>query len=708
MAIAKTETSSVVNTGLATLIANRDIIVALLLLGVLFLMVVPLAPLMLDLMLVLSLTLSLVVIMVTFFMTDPLEFTVFPSLLLMSTLFRLSLNIASTRLILTHGDEGINAAGGVIGTFGSFVVGGNYAVGFVVFVILTLINFVVITKGSGRIAEVAARFTLDAMPGKQMSIDADLNSGLINEQEARERRKKVSLEADFYGAMDGASKFIRGDAIAGIFILIVNVVGGLFIGVFQKDMAVLNALENYTTLTIGDGLVSQVPALIISTAAGILVTRVNSEAQLDKELTSQLFGSHRIMAMVSGVLLLFVAVPGLRVSFFLVSVAVGAFAYYLYKADLKAKVEAEKAARTTPSMTAVKSKEPEKIESLLPVDLVELEVGYDLISLVDERKSGELLERILRLRKQFALNLGIVVPPIHIKDNLRLAPGDYAIMLKGTEIAKGGLKVRYLLAINPGNVTKRINGLPTKEPAFGLPALWIPERDKDQAVQAGYTVVDLPTVLSTHLSEVIKGFAHEFLGRQELQVILDGVAKTHPKVIDELIPNLLPFGTVLKVLQNLLREQISIRDMLTILEALADYAPKVKDPEVLTELVRQRMARQISKSYCDMEDTIKYLGLHQSIEDALSKSVSHSELGSQLVLDPVTAQNIVRSVGKEVENHTRADVAPVLLCSPAIRGHLRRLIERFLPNVPVLSHNEVSSGIRLVRLGVVTVKPEGK
>lgn len=708
MAIAKTDGSNFVGGGVAQLVANRDILVALLMLGVLLLMVVPLAPIMLDILLCLSITLSLIIVMVTFFMKDPLEFTVFPSLLLMSTLFRLSLNIASTRLILTHGDEGMSAAGGVIGTFGSFVVGGNYAVGLVVFIILTLINFVVITKGSGRIAEVAARFTLDAMPGKQMSIDADLNSGLINEDEARARRKRVSLEADFYGSMDGASKFIRGDAIAGIFIMITNVVAGLFIGVVQKGMPVLQALENYTTLTIGEGLVSQVPSLIVSTAAGILVTRVNSDSKLDTELSEQLFGSHRTLGLVAMVLALFVFIPGLRVSFSIVAACVGGFAFYLYKLDQERQAELEKASRIQPSITQVKSKEPEKIESLLPVDQLELEVGYDLITLVDERKSGELLERILRLRKQFATNLGIVVPPIHIKDNLRLAPGDYAILLKGTEIARGSLKMRYLLAINPGNVTKRINGLPTKEPAFGLPALWIPERDKEAAAQAGYTVVDLPTVLSTHLSEVVKSFAHEFLGRQELQVIIDGVAKSHPKVVDELIPNLMAFGTVLKVLQNLLREQISIRDMLTILESLADFAPKVKDPDVLTELVRQRMARQISKSYCDMEDTIKYVGLHQSIEEAISKAVTHTDLGSQLVMDPMTAQNIVRCIGKDVENHTRADVAPVVLCSPTIRGHVRRLIERFLPNVPVLSHNEISSGIRLVRLGVVTVKPDGK
>ncbi|MFM7203400.1 MAG: flagellar biosynthesis protein FlhA [Myxococcota bacterium] len=714
MAGAKTDNTHMVNDGLMQILANRDMIAALLMLGVLFLMVVPLAPIVLDLMLVLSITLSLIILMVTFFMKDPLEFTVFPSLLLISTLFRLSLNIASTRLILTHGDQGISAAGGVIGTFGTFVVGGNYAVGFVVFVILTLINFVVITKGSGRIAEVAARFTLDALPGKQMSIDADLNAGLIGEDTARSRRKRVSLEADFYGAMDGASKFIRGDAVAGIFIMITNVVGGLFIGVIQKGMPALQALENYTVLTIGDGLVSQVPSLIVSTAAGILVTRVNSETQLDKELTSQLFSSYRILAMVAVMLGLFVLVPGLRIPFFVVAASLGGFAYYLWSLEKRTRDEELARAAKAPSAAAAaaaaaaKNKEPEKIESLLAVDILELEVGYDLISLVDERKSGELLERILRLRKQFALNLGIVVPPIHIKDNLRLAPGDYAILLKGTEIAKGALKMRYLLAINPGNVTKRINGLPTREPAFGLPALWIPERDKELAAQAGYTVVDLPTVLSTHVSEVVKAHAHEFLGRQELQVILDGVAKSHPKVVDELIPNLLPFGTVLKVLQNLLREQISIRDMLTILEAMADFAPRVKDPDVLTELVRQRMARQISKSYCDMEDTIKYLGLPQMVEDSISKGITHTELGSQLVLDPITAQNIVRSIGKEVENHTRADVAPVLLCSPNVRGHVRRLVERFLPNVPVLSHNEISSGIKLVRLGVVSVRADGK
>ncbi len=707
MAIAKSTTKGIPDLGKSQIFAARDAVVALLLIGIIFLMVVPLSPLILDFLICISITLSLLVLLVTFFMVDPLEFTVFPSLLLISTLFRLSLNVASTRLILTHGDEGIAAAGNVIGTFGTFVVGGSYAVGLVVFIILVLINFTVITKGSGRIAEVAARFTLDAMPGKQLSIDADLNAGLINEDEARARRKRVSLEAEFYGAMDGASKFIRGDAVAGLFITVTNVVGGLFIGVVQKGMPLITAAENYTIMTIGDGLVSQVPALIVSTAGGILVTRVNSETKLDKDLTSQLFGSPRILALVAMILMMFMFVPGLRLPFFTIAAALGGLAWHLFRLE-NASEAAEPTVSKSQQSAVTRPRELDKIESLLPVETLELEVGYDLISLVDERKSGELLERILRLRRQFAQTLGIVVPPIHIKDNLRLASGDYAIMLRGCEIAHGVLKVRNLLAINPGNVARKISGLATREPAFGLPAIWIPERDKEVATQAGYTVVDLPTVLSTHLSEVVKQHAHEFLGRQELQTTLDGLAKTYPKVIDELIPNLLPFGTVLKVLQNLLREQVSIRDMLTILEALADFAPKTKDPEVLTELSRQRLARQLSRQFCDLESNVKYVGLHASIEEAIARGVTHTDLGSQLVLDPVMAQTLVRQIGKEIEAHTRAEVAPVVLCAPNIRGHVRRLIERFLPNVPVLSHNEVSNGVKLVRLGLVSIKPEGK
>lgn len=708
MAVATDSKKGTLAFGKAQLKANQDAFAAILIIGILVLMVIPLNSAILDVLITLNITVAVLIIMITFFLVDPLEFTVFPTLLLLATLFRLALNVASARLILTHGDEGVAAAGHVIGTFGSFVVGGNYAVGIVVFVILNLINFIVITKGSGRIAEVAARFTLDAMPGKQMSIDAELNAGLIDESEARARRKKVTLEADFYGAMDGASKFIRGDAVAGIFITLTNIIGGLFIGLIQKDMELMTALENYTILTIGDGLVTQIPALIVSTAAGILVTRVSSDTKLDKELAAQLFGSSRILSLVAVVLSGFVFVPGLRAPFLLVAACVGGAAYLLSKEEKKAAALAAASATKTVLPASTKSKEPEKIENLLPVDLLELEVGYDLITLVDERKSGELLERILRMRKQFALNLGIVVPPIHIKDNLRLAPGDYAIMLKGSEIARGQLKIRYMLAINPGNVTKRINGLPTREPAFGLPALWIPDREKETASHAGYTVVDLPTVLSTHLSEVIKQHAFELLGRQELQVILDGVAKTHPKVVDDLIPTLLPYGTVLKVMQNLLREQISVRDMLTILESLAEYAPKTKDAEFLTELTRQKMARQISRQYSDIEGAIKYIGLHQSIEEAIAKGITRTDIGTQLVLDPMFAQNIVRQVGKEIESHTKADVAPVVLCSPSIRSYFRQLIERFLPNVPVLSHNEVSSGVKLVRLGVVVVKTDGK
>jgi len=692
--------------GGAKLLANRDLIVALMLVGIMFLMVLPLPPVMLDVLLCFSITLSLLILMITFFMSDPLEFTVFPSLLLITTVFRLALNVASTRLILTNGNMGPGAAGSVIGTFGSFVVGGNYAVGLVVFIILVLINFTVITKGSGRIAEVAARFTLDAMPGKQMSIDADLNAGLVTEEEARERRKRVATEADFYGAMDGASKFIRGDAIAGIFITATNIIGGLFIGTIQKGMPLLEAAQNYTTMTIGDGLVSQIPSLIVSTAGGILVTRVNAETKLDSELTQQLLGSSRILGLLAVVMSLFMFIPGLFFAFLPVAGGVAMVAWMLRRFEIK-KAEATKAATKTQQVSSAKKSEAEPIEALLPVDPLEIEVGYDLIGLVDERKSGELLERILRLRRQFALNLGVVVPPIHIKDNLRLAPGEYAIMLKGTEIAKGSLKVRYLLAINPGSVARRLSGIPTREPAFGLPAIWIPERDREMATQAGYTVVDLPTVLSTHLSEVIKQYAHEFLGRQELQKILDNVTKTHPKVVDELIPTLLPYGSVLKVLQNLLREQVSVRDILSILEALADFAPRTKDPDLLTELTRQRLSRQISRQYSDSDNTIKYIALHQSIEETISKSIVKSELGEQLIMDPIMAQNLVRAIGKEVESHTRSDVAPVLLCSPGIRSHLRRLIERFLPNVPVLSHSEISPRMRLVRLASVSMKQRG-
>lgn len=687
---------------------HTDLLPALGLLFLLMLMIIPLPPFLLDLLLGVSVLLGVLIMLSTFFMSNPTEFSVFPTLLLITTLFRLSLNVSSTRLILLKGHEGTAAAGHIIETFGQFAVGGNYAVGLIIFIILVMINFIVITKGAGRIAEVAARFTLDALPGKQMAIDAELNQGLIDEHQARKRRKEITLEADFYGSMDGASKFIRGDAIAGILITLINIIGGFFIGMFQRDMAMMDALSNYTILTIGDGLVGQIPALMISTAAGVLVSRVDPEAKLDKQLTTQLLTNSRLMYMTAAIMGMFAMIPGFHLTFGIIAAATYYGARHMAKKQAEELARKRQSSRSSDRTIDAEERPQEKIEDLLPVDDLSLEVGYELVPLVDERKSGEFLERVLRIRKQFALNLGILVPPVHIKDNLRLPPGDYVVQIRGSEVARGTLKSRHLLAINPGSVTRPLKGTKTKEPAFGLPALWIPERERGAAQERGYTVVDLPTVLSTHLSEIVKQHASEFLGRQELQTILDGVARSHPKVIDELIPNLLDYGTVLKVLQQLLREEVSIRDMLTILEALADAAPRTRDPEILTELTRSRLARQLTRQHSDEEGALKYLALHPSIEEQLTRSLQKAEVGSQLVLDPSAAQRLVKQIGQTIEENSKGETMPVLLTSPALRIHTRRLVERFLPHLAVMSHAEIAPGARIVRVAVVMPGAEAR
>ncbi|MFN8944936.1 MAG: flagellar biosynthesis protein FlhA, partial [Pseudobdellovibrionaceae bacterium] len=573
---------------------NTDLFIAIGLLGILAVMIVPLPPLLLDIALTFSLALSLLILLVAIYVQKILEFTAFPSLLLITTLFRLSLNVATTRLILTHGHEGPQAAGDVIYAFGNFVVGSNYVIGFIIFVILIIINFIVITKGSGRVAEVAARFTLDAMPGKQMAIDADLNAGLITENDARRRRKEIEQEADFYGAMDGASKFVRGDAIAGIIITVINVLGGLLIGVLQKGLDVSTAAKYYTMLTIGDGLLSQIPALIISTAAGTIVTRSSrSEQNMGAEIASQLLFNPKAVGTSGAVLVLLALVPGLpTLPFLIMGAFMGGIAWILKKYLQETKdIESAKA------KDVLNQPKKENIETLLPLDMVELEVGYGLINIVESDKSGDLLERIGSIRKQFALDLGIVVPSVHIRDNLQLAAGEYRVMIKGNKVGGGTLRPEYMLAMDPGHVASAIDGIPTKEPAFGLDALWIGPQRKEEAEIAGYTVVDLPTVIATHLTEIIRTHAFEMLGRQEAHSLIDNFKKTHPKVVEELIPDILPFGSVVRVLQSLLREQISIRDLLTIFETLADEGGKTKDIELLTEAVRKSMSRAISAKY---------------------------------------------------------------------------------------------------------------
>lgn len=683
---------------------NSDLALSLGLVGILAVMIIPMPSFLLDIFLSIGIATSLVLLLTSVYAVRALDFSVFPSLLLVTTLFRLSLNVATTRVILLRGaEEGTHAAGEVIQAFGEYVVGGNYAVGIVVFVILVIINFIVITKGAGRVAEVAARFTLDAMPGKQMSIDADLNAGVINEEEARKRRSEIAREADFYGAMDGASKFVRGDAIAGILIVITNIVGGITIGVLQKGMDIGAAAETFVLLTIGDGLVTQIPALIISTAAGIIVTRTATGTNFSQEFSRQLVMQPKALYAAGGVMGFMAIIPGLpTIPFMLIGGILAGSAYLLMgrakdrERDKEIKVEQDKLKPTQ-----------EKIESLLSVDLLELEVGYGLISIVDAEQNGDLLERISNIRKQFALDLGVIVPPLRIRDNLELQPGEYQVMLKGVQIGNGTLMVGHLLAMDPGNVVGNVSGIPTKEPAFGLDALWITSRQKDEATYAGYTVVDLSTVIATHLTELIRAHASEILGRQELQTLLDGFKQTSPKVIEDLIPNLLPVGSILKVLKNLLKENVSIRDMRTILETLADHAPITKDTSMLTEYVRGSLGRSITKKLIGADGSLALITLDRQIEEAVAGGIIQTDQGQQLSLDPEFVRNFVARLNEQAIEAANQSGQTVLLCSPLIRHHLKTLIDRFIPNVTVLSHNEISPNLNVRSLGTVRLAHAG-
>ncbi len=673
---------------------NTTMMMAGCVIGVLLIMMIPIPTIVLDILLSLSITLSIIVLLLSMYVLRPLDFSIFPSILLILTLFRLSLNVASTRLILLHGNEGTAAAGQVIKAFGTFVVGGNYVVGLIVFLVLVLINFIVITKGATRIAEVAARFTLDAMPGKQMSIDADLNAGLITESTARRRRRDIEREADFYGAMDGASKFVRGDAIAGVIIVFVNIVGGLVVGVLQKGMRIDDAAVNYTLLTIGDGLVTQVPALIVSTAAGMLVTRSTSSTNLGAEVAGQVFLQPKAVATASVMLLVFGLIPGMpKISFFAISAVAGAFAFKLFKTASAAKEKEEEAQPpTTPR---------ESVETLLPLDLMELEVGYGLIHLVDAAQGGELLERIRALRRQLAVEMGIIVPAIHIRDNLQLKPNEYSIILKGVEIARGELVLGHYLVIAADDRGLKLKGIETKEPAFGLPAVWVGEKEKEIAQAKGYVVVDPATVVTTHLTEVIKSHADELLRREEVRSLLDNLAAGHPKVVEELVPNVLPLGLIQKVLQRLLRERVPIRDLLTILETLADYVNLTKNVDILTGYVRQALARTITKQYRDAKGDITVVTLAQAIEEAISRAVQHTEYESYVAADPDLIQKVITGLQKYIPQFTSRGLQPVVLCSPQTRIHLRNIVERFFPNLAVISHNEVTRDVNIKSLGMV-------
>ncbi|RLB87183.1 MAG: flagellar biosynthesis protein FlhA [Deltaproteobacteria bacterium] len=682
---------------------SSDILMIVAFIGILMAMILPIHPIILDFFLALNISFGIMVLITTMYTTKPLEFSIFPSLLLVLTLFRLSLNVASTRLILLHGSEGPSAAGKVIMSFGSFVVGGNYVVGLVIFIILVLINFMVITKGAGRIAEVAARFTLDAMPGKQMAIDADLNAGMIDEVEAGDRRKAIARESEFHGAMDGASKFVRGDAVAGIVITMINIVGGFVIGVLQQGMEMGDALTTYTLLTVGDGLVSQIPALLISAASGLLVSRSGAETKMGAEFAKHLLASSTPVFIGAVIIFCMGLVPGLpSLPFMTLGIVMGTLAWYFLRADEREEEDSLVEAAEEDASAG----QPEDVDHLLSLDTIELEVGYGLIPLVDKQQDGTLLGRIRAIRRQFATEMGIIIPPIHIRDNLNLSPAQYRLMIKGVEAAGTELMVNHYLAMDPGGAAQEIEGIKTTEPAFNLPAFWIPMDREEEAKFAGYTVVDNSTVIATHLTEIIRTNAHDLIGRQDVQHLLDNLAKTNPKAVEELVPNLLTIGVVQKVLQNLLRERISIRNFLTIVETLADFAPMGKDPDLLTEYVRQRLAKGMLVPYLQEGKVLQVLTLDPNLEEILSKNIKRTEHGSYLALDPSLVAGVVASVSKQVEKLLVINTQPVVMTPPTLRRHFRKLIEPSLPTVFVVSHAEIVDDINLQAVGKVSLKDE--
>ena len=676
---------------------NIDVIAALLVISIVLMIIIPLPPEILDVLISLNITTSIIIILLTMFTTEVLQFSVFPTLLLITTLFRLALNISSTRLILSQG-----YAGKVIDAFGSFVIGGSYIVGIIIFLIIIIIQFIVITNGASRVAEVSARFTLDAMPGKQMSIDADLNSGLINEMQARDGRKKLQNEANFYGAMDGASKFVKGDAIAGLIIVFINIIGGIIIGAVMLGMDVGTAAQTYTRLTIGDGLVTQVPALLISTASGILVTRSGSDENFGTLLVKQLTGFPKVIAMAAVVLLFLALIPGLpHLSFLILAVACAVASYFLFK-DEKAgatqKLESE-----NQEITDTESKEPENVMNLINVEPLAVEIGYGLIPLADEVSGGDLFQRITSVRRQCAIEMGIVVQPIRIRDNLQLKTNEYVIKIRGTIVAKSELMPAMLMCMDPSGDTA-VDGIKTTEPSFGLPAIWINKDQREDAEIKGLTVVDPTTVMVTHLTETIKNHSYELLGRQEVKLIIDSLKERYSAVVEELVPDLMTIGEVQKVLQNLLRERVSIKDMVTILESLADNSRSTKDIEVLTEYVRFALARNICNPLIDENGAITVITLDPRVEEAVGSNIQKSMQGSFPAIDPDMTGKILNSLKAKLDSVYFYDNQPVILVSPKIRPAFRKLIEMVFPAINVLSLNEIPNDIEIKTEGVVSVQ----
>lgn len=676
--------------------SGRDLSVLLSVILIIAMLIIPFPTWLLSILIIINISLALLVLLISMNMTEPLQFSVFPSLLLLLTLFRLALNVSTTRAILTHGD-----AGDVVETFGTFVVGGNVVVGLVLFLILIIIQFIVITKGAERVSEVAARFTLDAMPGKQMSIDADLNAGMISEQQARERREKVSREADFYGAMDGASKFVKGDAIAAIIIVLINLIVGMIIGVLQQGMSAADAAQHFSLMSVGDGIVSQVPALLISTATGIVVTRAASDGNLGKDITSQLLAYPYMLYIAGGtIFLLGLFTP---INDFLTIPVAGLLAVGGYMFSRAPKTDKVQLQEMEEEIETDEMKSPESVVNLLNVDPIEFEFGYGLIPLADANQGGDLLDRIVMIRRQLAIELGLVIPVVRIRDNIQLQPNEYRLKIKGNEMARGELLLDHYLAMSPGIEDDSIEGIDTIEPSFGLPAKWIPEEMKEQAEIFGYTVVDPPSVVSTHITETIKTYASDLLGRQETKQLIDHLKESYPILVEEVTPNPLSVGEVQKVLAKLLRENVSIRNLPVIFETLADFGKVTSDTDILAEYVRQSLARQITNQYSVQGDTLRVITLSGKIEKAIADAIQQTEHGNYLSLDPSLSQAILESIASQAEQLSLMEQTPIVLCSPAVRMYVRQMTERYFPKMPILSYNELEANVEVQSVGVVNI-----
>lgn len=670
-----------------------DMSVAIMVVAVVLIIIMPVPGGVLDILLAFNIAAALVILLNVVYSKEALQLSVFPSLLLFTTIYRLALNIKSTTLVLADGE-----AGQVIAGFGNFVAQGNLIVGFVIFLIIMIVQFLVITKGTERVSEVAARFTLDAMPGKQMAIDADLNAGLINEMEAKERRKKIQREADFYGAMDGATKFVKGDAIAGIAITIINIIGGLLIGIIMRNEDMMFALENYTILTIGDGLVSQIPSLLISVATGLIVTRSASDESLSDDLRKQILYNPKVFFIAAGFCIL-LAIPLSTIPF----LTLAAIFIIVGIRLIKINEDDEKREEIQVEENEVEEiRKPENVVNLLQVDPIELEFGYGIIPLADVNQGGDLLDRVVMIRRQLALELGMIVPIIRLRDNIQLNPNEYIIKIKGVEVSGGELMLDYYLAMSPGFVEEEIDGIKTTEPAFGLPAVWVSEAQRDKAEMLGYTVVDPPSIIATHLTEVIKAHAHELTGRQEVQTIIDKVKENYPAIVEELVPKIMTIGEIQKVIANLLKEGVSVRDIVTILETLADYAPSTHDTDMLTEYVRQALGRAISKKFIkDKKSTV--ITLDPKLEQVIMDSVQRTEQGSYLTLEPGIINTIISNLSNQVQKLIQLGQQPIVLASPIVRLYFRRLTEQSIPGLVVLSYNELDPGVEVQAVGTVSV-----